>query len=62
MPNHTSNRAGDRAPDFVSPDPFEVADARLAILAHINQRNRFEKARQIAQNEREIAAELERLA
>lgn len=60
---HTfTSYATERAQEFAAPDPFDVADARLAILAHINQRNRFEKARQIAQNEREIAAELERLA
>lgn len=48
--------------DFATPDPFVVADVRLSLLAHINQRNRFDKGRQIAQNEREIASELERMA
>jgi hypothetical protein len=54
--------ASETAPDFLAPEPFVVTDARLSILAHRNQRNRFDKQREIAQNEREIAAELERMA
>lgn len=55
-------RTDSNLPEFADPDPFVVADVRLSLLAHVNQRNRFDKARQIAQNEREIAAELERMA
>lgn len=51
----------DRSFQIVQPDPFVVADTRMAIDSHVAKRNRFDKQRQLAQGEREIAEELERM-